>query len=62
MYTIMPLISYISIPIVKDDGSVQYVRIQLDKNYAIADDVNNMINQVSLATTSARDTGRFERD
>ena len=62
----MPLISYISIPVVKDDGSVEYVRIQLDKTEA--DDVNDMINQVSLLSlaTGAASAGSgprsFDRD
>ena len=60
----MPLISYISIPIVKNDGSVEYVRIQLDKNYASSDAVNDVMNKMSLTTTTSagRSTRGFERD
>lgn len=58
----MPLISYISIPVVKNDGSVEYVRIQLDKNYASLDDVKDMMNQMSLTATATGGPGRFERD
>jgi hypothetical protein len=61
----MPLISYISIPVVKNDGSVEYVRIQLDKNYNNPDNVNDMMNHVSflsLATGATRGPRGFERD
>lgn len=61
----MPLISYISIPVVKNDGSVEYVRIQLDKNYTNPDHVNDMMKQASLlnlATGATRGPRGFERD
>jgi hypothetical protein len=60
----MPLISYISIPIVKDDGSVEYMRIQLEKNSpGQVKDMMNQMSLLSLATgaTSASSRG-FERN
>jgi hypothetical protein len=61
----MPLISYISIPVVKNDGSIEYVRIQLDKNNN-PDHVQDVMNQVSLLSLATGATsagpGRFERD